>query len=160
MPVKKSLLILLLAVASAFGGYWTYFRCATAPARAMLTEQGGEMQWLRREYHLSDAQFSHIEQMHREYAPKCDLMCAKIAQANARLDQLISASHSVTPDVEAALKEAAAVQENCHQAMLGHIYAVSAAMSPEDGARYLQMMKGRIIQPGLSHETAISESAK
>lgn len=158
--MKKSVFILLLAVASAFGGYWIYYGCATMPGRAMLTQPGGEMEWLRREYHLTDAQFARIQEKHREYTPKCDVMCGKIAKANARLDQLIGANKAVTPEVAAALKVSAAVQEECHQAMLGHIYAVSAEMSPEDGARYLQMMKGRIIQPGLNRETAISESAK
>ena len=158
--MKKSLFILLLALASAVGGYWIYDGCATMPGRAMLAQRGGEMEWLRREYHLTDAQFARIEAKHREYTPKCDLMCGKIAKANARLDQIITVSHRVTPELETALKDSAVVQEECHQAMLGHIYAVSAEMSPEDGARYLQMMKGRIIQPGLSRETAISESAK
>lgn len=159
--MKKGLFILLLAAASAFAGYWIYYGCATRAERTMLKEAGGEMQWLRREYHLTDAQFARIEEMHRAYAPKCGLMCQKIAKADVKLDQLISASKTVTPEVAAALKESAAVQEECREAMLGHIYAVSAAMPPEEGARYLQMMKGHIIQPGaLNQATAISESAK
>ncbi len=150
----------MLAFASALGGYWTYYRCATAPARAMLTEQGGEMQWLRHEYHLSDAQFARVEQVHREYTPKCDLMCGNIMKANARLDQLISANKSVTPEVSAAMKECLAVQNECREAMLGHVYAVGSEMSPADGARYLEMMKARIVEPALGHSAAISESSK
>jgi hypothetical protein len=158
--VIKALLVVIVAFVFGLGGYWTYYHCATTPTRSMLSEPDGQMEWLRSEFHLTDEQFSRIQQMHREYAPKCDLMCQKIAQANARLDQIISANKSVTPEVEAALKAAATVQEECHQAMFGHVYAVSAAMSPEDGARYLEMMKARIIAPGLSHETVISKSAK
>ena len=158
--MKKGLLILLLTLASAFAGHWLYYRCATAPARAMLAEQGGEMQWLRREYHLSEAQFARIAQMHRDYAPKCDLMCAKIMEANGRLDRLISASKAVTPEVAAAMKESLAVQNECREAMLGHVYAVSAEMSPADGARYLEMMKARIVETALGHRAVISESSK
>jgi hypothetical protein len=158
--MKKGLFILLFAAATAFAGYWTYYRCATAPARTMLTEGGGEMEWLRREYHLSDAQFSRIQQLHREYAPKCDLMCEKIGKANAHLDEFILANKTYTPEVEAAMKECLTVQGECRQALLKHVYAVSAEMPAQDGVRYLAMMKGRIVEPGVGLTTVISESAK
>ena len=126
----------------------------------MLTQSGSEMEWLRREYHLSEAQFSRIRELHREYAPKCDLMCEKIAKANDRLDQLIKTSKTFAPEVDSAMKECVTVQAECRRALLQHVYDVSAEMSPADGARYLQMMTARIVKPGLSHETVISESSK
>jgi hypothetical protein len=158
--VKKSLLILLLAAATALGGYWTYYRCATAPARTMVAQADGGMEWLRREYHLSDAQFARVQQAHREYAPKCDLMCEKIGKANARLDRVILANKTYTPEVEAAMKECLAVQGECRQALLAHVYAVSAEMPAADGARYLEMMTARIVEPGVGHAIVISQSAK
>ena len=158
--MKRGLLVILLAGAGALGGYAIYFRCATAGAQAMLAQPGGEMEWLRREFHLTDAQFARIRDLHRGYAPKCGLMCAKIADANARLDTLIDASGAITPEIAAALQESAAVQEECRQALLGHVYAVAAEMPPADGARYRRMMKARLIQPGMSSESVISESAK
>ena len=126
----------------------------------MLTQSGGEMEWLRHEYHMSDAQFLRIRDMHREYAPKCDLMCEKIAKANARLDQLIKTNKTITPEMDAAINECVTVQAECRRALLRHVYEVSAEMAPADGARYLQMMTARIVEPGLSHESVISESAK
>ncbi len=158
--MKNGLLILVLALAVGVAGYCTYYRCATAPTQAMLAAPGGEMEWLRREYHLSDAQFTRIRQMHGEYAPQCDLMCEKIGKANARLDQIIKASATFTPEVDVAMSECVAVQAECRRALLRHIYDVSAEMPAEDGARYLRMMTGRIVEPGLSHESVISESAK
>ena len=150
----------MLVVGSAFAGYWIYYQCTTAPARSMLTQSGGEMEWLRHEYHLSDAQFSRIRELHREYAPKCDLMCEKIARANDRLDQLIKANKTFTAEVDAAMNECVTVQAECRRALLRHIYEGGAEMSPKDGARYLQMMTARIVEPGLSHESVISESSK
>ena len=150
------MLTAVLAVAS----YDIYYRCATADAREMLTRSGGEMEWLRREYHLSNVQFERIQQLHREYTPKCELMCERIANANARLDRLISSNKAVTPELEVALRECASVRENCRQAMLGHIYAVAAQMSPEAGTRYLEMMKNRLIERPPGTKIAISESAK
>lgn len=158
--MKRGLLVILMALAAALGGYAIYFHRATAAAQAMLAQPGGEMEWLRREFHLTDAQFARIREMHRAYAPKCGLMCARIADANARLDALIDASGAVTPEVAAALQESAAVQEECRRALLGHVYAVAAEMPPADGARYRRMMKARLIQPGMSSESVISESSK
>jgi plasmid maintenance system antidote protein VapI len=158
--MKKVIIVIFIAAAVACAGYWISYRCATATAESMLTKPGGEMEWLKREYHLSDAEFARIQQLHREYAPRCDLMCEKIAQANDKLDQLVSTNRAVTPEVAAALKECLGAQAECREALLGHVYAVSAEMSPQDGARYLQMMKARIVEPGLSHNVVISESSK
>lgn len=158
--MKKALIVFVLAALVAFAGYAISYRCATASAALMLAKPGGEMEWLKCEYHLSDAQFARIQQLHQQYTPTCDLMCQKITDANDRLDQLVSANRKVTPEVTAAMKECLVAQAECREAMLGHVYAVSAEMSPEDGARYLQMMKARIVEPALPHSAVISESPK
>jgi hypothetical protein len=158
--MKKALIVIFMAALVAFTGYAVSYRCATASTKSMLTKPGGEMEWLKCEYHLSDAQFARIQQLHQQYAPTCDLMCEKITKANDRLDELVGTHRQVTPEVSAALKECLAAQAECREAMLGHVYAVSAEMSAEDGARYLQMMKARIVEPPLPHSTVISGSAK
>lgn len=158
--MKKVLAIWIFAVVICGAGYWTYYHFATAPNSSMLENSNGEMEWLRKEFHLTDTQFERIQKLHREYAPKCDLMCDRIGKANARFDQITNASKSYTPEVEAAMKECLAVQGDCRQALLAHIYAVSAEMSPADGARYLGMMKARILEPSLGHQSVISDSSK
>jgi hypothetical protein len=158
--MKRAFIVIFIAAVVASAGYWISYRCATASTESMLTKPGGEMEWLKCEYHLSDAQFARIRQLHRDYAPTCDLMCAKITKANNRLDELVSANRTVTPEVAAAMKECLTAQAECREAMLGHVYAVSAEMSPQDGTRYLQMMKTRIVEPALPHSAVISESSK
>lgn len=158
--MKKIVLVHLLAIGLALAGYATYYHCATAAARTMSAQADGGMEWLRREYHLSDAQFARVQQVHRDYAPKCDRMCEQIGKANARLDELILTNKTYTPEVAAAMKECLAVQGECRQALLAHIYAVSAEMSPADGSRYLEMMKSRIVEPAVGHAAVISQSAK
>ena len=157
MNRARGLVILLVAVVVALGSYAIYYGSATAKAKTMLRQPAGEMEWLRREFRLSDAQFERIAQMHREYAPACAVMCGKIARSNERLDALISANKSPTPEVRAALHESAVVQEECRQAMLGHAYAVCAEMPPEQGARYLKMMKTRLIERGLHLDAVVSK---
>lgn len=156
----KTLLVLAIALGVSLGGYFTYYQCVTKPTREMLTRVGGEIEWLRDEYRLSDAQFNRIRKLHDEYAPQCDLLCEKIGKANARLAQLIKTNGTFTPELDAAVTECFAVQAECRRALLRHIYEVGAEMSPKEGARYVQMMTARIVEPGLPHTTVMSDSAK
>jgi hypothetical protein len=158
--VIKGFLIVAVAAVLGLAGYWTYYRCATMPTQSMLSRSDGQMEWLRNEYHLSDTQFDRVQKLHREYAPTCDLMCAKIAEANAKLDRLIKANRDFTPELEAALNDCVMTQAECRRALLRHVYAVGAEMAPEDGARYVQMMTARFVEPGLPPRTAIFESSK
>lgn len=157
--MKRGLWILLLAVVVAVAVPTLYYRTARAPTRTMLEEGGGELEWLRKEFHLTDAQFTVIRKLHQAYAPKCEVMCARIADANAKASRLISEQRGMTPAVEAALRECVGVQADCRRAMLEHIYAVAAEMPREQGARYLEMMKGRILEPGLTQAAIISQSS-
>jgi hypothetical protein len=156
----KALVILLVAVVLGIGGYLFCFRSATAPMNAMLTQATGEMEWLRREFRLTDAQFERIKALHRDYAPTCDAMCEKVAQTNGRLEALIGSGQGVTPALRAAMHESAVAQGECRKALLEHVYAVSAEMSPEQGRRYVAMMKPRLIEQGLHAEALISKTAQ
>jgi hypothetical protein len=126
----------------------------------MAAAPNGELQWLRREFHLSDAQSKNIESLQTAYAPVCNEMCRRIMEANAKVDQLVSDSREVTPELEAAIREAGIVQQDCRTQMLAHIYRVSAQMNPAEGQRYLRMMKSRVIQPALQSDTAIRAAAE
>nr|AEH26508.1 hypothetical protein [uncultured Acidobacteria bacterium A11] len=153
---KRGLAVVVAALVLAAAAYCIYYYATTKPTQAMLIAPEGEMEWLRREFKLTDAQFQKIKVMHEEYRPRCDVMCQKISEANERLDKLMKANKAYSPELEAALKECSAVQLSCRQAMLGHIYAVAAEMSPDSRARYLEMMEERFLQPGLPSNTAVS----
>ncbi len=139
--------------------YCVYFYCATQPAHAMLKQPQGEMEWLRREFNLTDVQFDKIKALHEGYRPKCDLMCKRIAEANAKLDSLIQNNQALTPEIEAAVANCSEVQQECREAMLAHIYSVSGEMSPASARRYLDMMKPRMSQTALRSNTAVSPPA-
>jgi hypothetical protein len=149
------LLVVAGAVAAAVIGFCGTNFFATRDLSQMASAPGGELEWLRREFHLSDTQLKKIEHLQAAYAPVCDQMCQRIMTANSKLDRLLSQSRSVTPEVESAIKEASAVQDDCHVRMLEHIYQVAAQMNPDDGQRYLLLMKSRVIQPVLSSDTAV-----
>jgi Heavy-metal resistance len=158
--MKRGLLILAAFLAIAAVGYGLYYQGATAPARALLSRPQSEMEWLRQEFHLSDAQFAKVQALHAAYVPKCDEMCRKIMEANARLEELVSQNNRLSPEIAAAFDRAMAVQADCRKQILAHLYEVSAQMDPAEGRRYFALMKGRVIQPELSSDTAVRRPPK
>jgi hypothetical protein len=127
----------------------------TRDLREIAKAPNGELEWLRREFHLSGAQFAKIATLQSAYTPVCDDMCRKIMEANSKLDRAVSENRGVTPELEAAIRDTGLVQEDCRKQMLAHIYQVSAQMNPADGQNYLRLMKSRVIQPALTSDTAV-----
>jgi hypothetical protein len=126
----------------------------------LVAAPNGGMEWLRQEFHLDDSQFNKIQTIHAAYAPHCDEMCRKIAETNSRLDRLLLESKSVTPELQAALKESSSLQEQCRERMLAHVYEVSMQMDPAEGARYLRLMKSQVIRSGPPSDTAVRAPTK
>jgi hypothetical protein len=148
--------ILFVAIAAGLGAFWLCTFFGTTDLRSVSSDRNADLMWLRREFDLTDVQFQRIRALHTDYAAKCDLMCQRIMNANAALDAAISRNNQVTPEIQQAMGEVGRVQQDCQQSMLAHVYEVSAQMPPSSAARYLQLMKQRIIQPGLPANTAVS----
>src|SRR6266478_9214539 len=154
--IRYGLLFVLIGALAA--GVIAFYGCnffGTRDLREMAAAPNGGLEWLRRELHLSGAQFQKIETLQSAYAPVCDEMCRRIMEANSKLDRMVSENRGVTPELEAAIRDMGLVQEDCRKQMLAHIYQVSAQMNPADGQNYLRLMKSRVIQPALSSDTAV-----
>lgn len=158
--MKRGTFVLVVAAIVSVSAYCIYFWCATHTAQAMLSQPEGQFEWLRREFALNDTQFAKIKRLHEDYRPKCDAMCLRITEANAKANALVASSREMTPEIQAALNECAAFQQDCRRQMLQHVYAVSAQMSPSQGDRYLKMMTSRIVEPGLPHDSVLSQEAR
>lgn len=158
--MKRGAFVLVAAAIVSVLAYCIYFWAATHNAQAMLSRPDGQFEWLRRGFALNEAQFTKIKQLHEEYRPKCDAMCMRIAEANAKANALVAGSHEVTPEIQAALSECAALQQDCRRQMLQHVYTVSAQMSPSQADRYLKMMTSRIVEPGLPHDSVVSQESR
>jgi hypothetical protein len=154
-PEYRLAIILIGALAVGLIAFYGCNFLATRELRDMAKAPNGELQWLRREFHLSDAQFKNIESLQTAYAPVCNEMCLRIMEANSKVDRLVSENREVTPELEAAMREAGIVREDCRKHMLAHIYRVSAQMDPAERQRYLRMMRLRVIEPGLQSDTAV-----
>jgi hypothetical protein len=134
---------LILALIAYFGGYFA----GTAKHRAMLQSDAPELAWLKKEFNLSDAEFQRISELHDAYLPGCAERCARIDATNAVLKELLYETGDLTFEVKQKLADAAALRLECQTAMLSHFLAVSKAMPPEQGKRYLSWIGQRTFMP-------------
>lgn len=107
-----------------------------------------ELAWLKNEYHLSGAQFTEVVRLHDDYKPKCLEMCRRIDDQNAKVQQLLAATNTVTPEIKQALADTARLRAECESAMMQHFYEVSRAMPPDQGKRYLAWVQSETLLPG------------
>ena len=152
--MKKAGFILaagLLLAGAAFAGFY-YF--GTAPSRAMLSEPQPALAWLKKEFKLSDAEFDRITKLHEAYLPQCAQRCARIAELNGKLEELLNQASSVTPAIQNVLAERAKMRADCEAEMLNHFLEISRMMPPEQGQRYLQWVEQQTCLSGQAMEQA------
>ena len=137
--MNRSLVILLgvLALGAAiFAG--SYFVSQRACA---ITRSADDLSWLRDEFHLNDAEMARVRQLHEGYMPQCAKMCVLIAAKNAEVQAALGSGTNVTAEAQKKLTELGELRAQCQAQMLRHFIAVSQAMPPEEGRRYLAEMK-------------------
>jgi hypothetical protein len=145
--MKRLVSVGMAGLALACLSYFLVYCAATAPWRRLPQSATPGLAWLKEEFHLGDAEFQRIRQLHEAYLPACQERCRKIDAKNAELRGLIAKSGAVTPEAERALAEAAALRSECQAAMLKHFVEVSRAMPPEQGRRYLDWICARTLTP-------------
>lgn len=104
-----------------------------------------ELEWLRHEFQLNGSEFDQVSALHLDYLPTCETFCRKIAVARAKVRQLVLDGRSVSPELEAALREEAALRAECQIAMLGHLYVTAGALPPEKANAYLEAMLPEVL---------------
>jgi len=137
--MNRSLVIVLgaLALAAAiFAGSYSAGKRACA-----LAASADDLSWLRTEFHLSDAEMARVRQLHEGYLPQCAKMCVLLAAKKTEVEAALAGNTSVTAGVQAKLDELGELRAQCQAQMLRHFIAVSQAMPPEQGQRYLAEMK-------------------
>jgi hypothetical protein len=146
--MKRAWFIIVGGLFVAVAAYAFVYLAGTSTQRAVENSGRPALAWLQQEYHLNDAQFARLCELHDAYRPKCKEMCRIIDAKNAQLEKLLAATNVVTPEVNQALKEAAQVRAECQAAMLEHFYAVAGTMPPEQGQRYLAWVRQETLKPG------------
>lgn len=150
--MKKSAYILLLGLLVSTAAFSGFYYLGTASSRDMMREPKPELAWLKKEFHLSDAEFTRILQMHDAYLPQCRERCLRIAQEDGRLQELLAAATNMTPEIQNLLAERAKTRADCEAEMLKHFLAVSRTMPPEQGRRYLAWVETQSCLRGQAME--------
>jgi len=127
----------MLAMAAGGAAFWVTRSHQLAGHQQVLLDSMPELAWLKGELKLSDEQFAKAIALHTGYRPQCVAMCGHIAAARANMESLARKSHSMTPELAAAISDHARVQALCRQKMLEHLYQTAALMDEKQAARYL-----------------------
>ncbi|MGP8201428.1 MAG: periplasmic heavy metal sensor [Limisphaerales bacterium] len=146
--MKKGIFILVVGLALAAAAYGCVYFFCTSSARNLERSSQPELAWLKEEFHLSDAEFKRISELHASYLPQCAERCRQIAVQNQRVKALLAATNQMTPEIEAAVAESARLRVECQRNMLRHFYEVSRTMPPEEGRRYLAWVQERTFLCG------------
>ena len=158
--MNRSLIILIGALALGAAIFAGSFFTARHTTMMCCAKPADDLNWLRLEFHLSDADMARIREMHEGYLPQCGEMCAKIAAAKREFDSLVGTGTNLTAEAQAKLNEIAGLRAQCQAQMLEHFVAVSQAMPPEQGARYLAEMKKLTLgETGQMEQSMSGESA-
>ncbi len=143
--MNRPWLILLSGLAAALLAGSAAYYAGTSSCRSMEDSKTPELAWLKAEFHLSDAEFARISQLHESYLTACAERCRMVDEKNMELRELLAQTNTVTPEIAQALSEAAQLRADCQKEMLRHFYEVSRTMPPEEGQRYLAWVQARTI---------------
>ena len=135
--MKRAIFILVGGVLLACAGYCAFYFLGTASHRSLLASQTPELLWLKKEFSLSDAEFTRVSELHEAYLPQCEERCRHIAELNGKLSKLIASTTQMTTEIEKLLADRGKMRADCQAEMLKHFFEVSQTMPADQGKRYL-----------------------
>jgi len=144
----------VLGLAAAMIGF-VCFRMNSDPALHVAAAKGDTMLWLRTDFHLTEAQFVAIRQLHEAYAGSCEEHCRMIQEA-IRARNAVAAARGDAVALAAADRQVEQLRLVCETAITRHVRQVAALMVPADGQRYLALVLPKIADfdhlaaPGLN----------
>ena len=139
--MKRSPIILLLALVAGVAVFVGAYVVAQRLCAKHMARSADDLDWLRQEFRLSDAEMTRIRELHDGYLPQCGEMCQQITVKKHELESALAGATNVTTVAEQKLSELAALRAQCQTQMLRHFVEVSQAMLPEHGHRYLAEMQ-------------------
>ncbi len=143
--MKRAWIIFVTGVALGFAAYAGVYYAGTARSRSLENCRSPELAWLKAEFHLNDAEFARISQLHEGYLAGCAERCHRIDGKNAHLKLLLASTNTITPEIQSTLAETALLRAECQKEMLRHFYEVSRSMPADQGKRYLAWVRERTI---------------
>ena len=156
--MTRKLIILGLSLVLLICVYCGVYRMMTADAEEAMAADRPELEWLRREYSLSNQQFTEIQARHEQHDVICLEVCMGLVNAQKRLEAAVVAFPEMGAEVDEALADWEAQRGLCRKAALRHMYDVSAVMAPEQAAAYrLRIYRKLIVHGRMPHVGADGE---
>src|SRR5258708_20823350 len=143
--MKRSWVILIGGIVLAVAADSSFYCICTARSHALQCCPEPELAWLKSEFHLSDAEFKRVSEMHETYLAGCAERCRLIDEKSQQLKHLLVMTNAVTPEIERLLAESAQLRAECQKKMLQQFYEISQTMPPEQGKRYLAWMQEQTV---------------
>lgn len=139
--MRRSLLILVVMI---LAGATTFFggqRLVANWCAKHMARPTDDLDWLRLEFQLSEAELARVRQLHDGYLPICREFCERIDTRKRELQVLLVSPTNAPTVVEQKLIEVGTARAHCQAAMLRHFQEVSQVMPPDQGQRYLAEMQ-------------------
>jgi hypothetical protein len=158
--MKRGQLILVIALALGAcmffcSRYWLHDNRMTS---AMPQERDSllpELEWLRQDLRLDEAQFDKVKTLHLAYRPKCQDLCMRAEAAETALREVLGDPQK---DPTAALKIRAELHLECQQAMLTHVRQTAACMTPVQARQYLDALLPHVLGLRQPRDSGFSRS--
>lgn len=139
--MRRSTIILAAALAIGLALFAGAFYCAHYICIQRAAKSTDDLDWLRMEFRLSNADLARIRTLHDGYLPKCGDNCTNIAAKKRELAQAIATGTNTVTQLDQLRSEVAALRTKCQSEMVAHFEEVSRAMPAGQGERYLAEMK-------------------
>lgn len=139
--MRRSLVILLGALATAAAIFAGSYFAAQRVCRERMYNPADNLAWLREEFCLNDADMARIRQLHAGYMPKCREMCGRIEAKMGEVGAALAGATNITAAAQQKVIELGQLRAECQVQMLRHFVEVSQAMPPEQGRSYLDKMQ-------------------
>jgi hypothetical protein len=143
-PVKHLLTTIALLVVLAATAGFVSFRLGGQPEVREALEKRDALAWLRTDFHLDDAQFAEIKQLHAAYSVECEAHCRAIQEAAMARNTLKAATGAEPAALAAAEQRVQQLRAVCESAIAAHVREVASKMAPREGERYLALVLPKI----------------
>lgn len=137
---RWGVIVVVLAVICWACAFWATRSHMTVRQHDVLLDDLPELEWVKKEFQLSDQQFAKVRELHIDYRPKCEEMCQRISEAHDKVKAAVENHDAMSPELEKAIADHARVHGECQQAMLAHLNKTAAVLDDEQGRRYLESM--------------------
>jgi hypothetical protein len=157
--MKRPLLILVGAVVLGAAIFAGAFLTGQRTSRLVQEQPADDLNWLRLEFHLGDAELARIRKLHEGYLPQCAATCREIADKKRELEAAGGDGTNLTAAAQLKLQELDQLRARCRAQMLRYFTTVSQAMPPEEGRRYLEKMRALTSATQTQMEQSMSGDA-